>query len=284
MIRGIITDIDGVIIGDKIGYNSPFPHPDVTSRIKQIHASGIPVTLCTGKPHYAVEKIITDCALNTPHITDGGAIIIDPITNTIIQKHVIEKSLVMKVVSAYLNATMYTEIYTQHGYYIQKNQYREVLTNAHTHVLQTPPIIIDDLLQIAATEEIIKVMPIAIDENDTLRLRTIFAAFADRLTLSVASHPVAAPHQFGLITKKSVSKKQAAIDVSTALHIKLSECLGVGDSTSDWNFMELCGSVATVENATEELKRLVTAKTTGGFIGPSVDENGILPILEHFAL
>ena len=48
--------------------------------------------------------------------------------------------------------------------------------------------------------------------------------------------------------------------------------------------MELCGSVATVENATEELKRLVTAKTTGGFIGPSVDENGILPILEHFAL
>ena len=139
MIRGIITDIDGVIIGDKIGYNSPFPHPDVTSRIKQIHASGIPVTLCTGKPHYAVEKIITDCALNTPHITDGGAIIIDPITNTIIQKHVIEKSLVMKVVSAYLNATMYTEIYTQHGYYIQKTSIvKYSQTPIHTYYKHHP--------------------------------------------------------------------------------------------------------------------------------------------------
>lgn len=276
MIKGIILDVDGVIVGEKIGYNSPFPHPDVIARLQDIYKKGIPIILCTGKPHYAVQKIIKDCKLANPHIADGGAIIIDPITNTIIKKHVIDPELAAKVVTACLAAHMYVEIYTPDGYIIQRNQFRVNLTPVHTHILQTSPKLVSDLIAESAKFEVVKIMPIATDTKDIARLKAIFEPFKDTLTLAMGVHPIASPHQFGLITARGVSKKQSAIDATTALGIPLSDYLGIGDSTSDWSFMEHCGATATLENGTEELKKLVQ------FVGPSVDENGILDILNHY--
>ncbi|MEK7060718.1 MAG: HAD family hydrolase [Patescibacteria group bacterium] len=284
MIRAIITDIDGVIVGDKVGFNSPYPNGDIITRLTQIHALGIPIVLCSGKPHYAIGKIIADCKLDNPHITDGGAIIIDPITNTIIKKYSIDPSLVTQIVSAYINADMYVEIYTPDSYIVQKSQIREPLTKLHTHILQTPPIIVDDLLIESLHHDVIKVVPIAINIEDASRLKLIFNPFDTKLSLAVNVHPIANPHQFGLITTKGVSKKQSAMDVATALSMPLSEFLGIGDSTSDWSFMELCGYVGAVQNATDELKKLVSSKRDNGFVGSSVDENGMLSILDHFAL
>jgi len=285
MIRAVITDIDGVIVGDKIGFNSPYPNVMVINRFKQIHSLGTPIILCSGKPHYAIGKIIADCKLNNPHITDGGAIIIDPITNTILKKYIIEASLVTQIVSAYINADMYVEIYTPDSYIIQKSQIRELLTKLHAHILQTSPIIVDDLTKESLLHEVIKVVPIAINIKDASRLKRIFNPFDTKLSLAINVHPIANPHQFGLITTKGVSKKQSAMDVAAALSIPLSEFLGIGDSTNDWSFMELCGYVGAVQNATEELKKLVRSKSTDqGFIGPSVDENGMLSILDHFNL
>lgn len=265
-------------MGNKIGFNSPYPNVIVINRFKQIHSLGTPIILCSGKPHYAIGKIISDCALNNSHITDGGAIIIDPITNTIIKKHVIESSLVTQIVSAYINANMYVEIYTPDSYIIQKSQIREPLTKLHAHILQTPPIIVDDLTKESLLHEVVKVVPIAITIEDANRLKQIFDPFNKKLSLAINVHPIANPHQFGLITTLGVSKKQSAIDVAEVLNIPLSDVLGIGDSTSDWSFMELCGYTAAVNNATDELKKRVS------FIGPSVDENGMLTILDHFKL
>ena len=278
MIRGIITDIDGVIVGDKIGYNTPNPHPDIIKRIKDIHASGVPVVLCTGKPHYAIKNIIEACRLDNPHVTDGGAIVIDPITNTIIQKHRIDPLLVTSLINSCLQSDMYIEIYTPDRYIIQRSQIRENLTPVHTHVLETPPTIVDDLVTESMKHEIIKLMPVAINTEDTIRLKTIYEPYQNDLTLAMGVHPIANPHQFGLITKKGVSKKQSAIDATAKLDIPLNNYLGIGDSTSDWSFMQLCGYTATLANGSDELKKLVN------FVGPNVDENGILSVFDHFSL
>ncbi len=125
MIKALILDIDGVLVGEKIGYNSPNPHPDVISRIKSIHAQGIPITFCTGKPHYAIKQLILDCELKNPHITDGGALIIDPVAGKILKAHTISSDLVHTLIDTYIHANIYTELYTPNGYIIQKNQFRE---------------------------------------------------------------------------------------------------------------------------------------------------------------
>ena len=59
--------------------------------------------------------------------------------------------------------------------------------------------------------------------------------------------------------------------------------LAVGDSLSDWQFIGLCGYKAAMGNASDELKKLVTKNQQGSFyIGPDVDNNGIIEILNYF--
>ncbi len=285
MIKGLILDIDGVLVGEKVGYNSPNPHPDVVTRIKSIRASGIPITFCTGKPHYAIRQLILDCGLTNPHVTDGGALIIDPTSEKIIKAYTMSPTLVHTLIDTYLHANIYTELYTPMGYIIQKNQFRENLTPVHTHILQTPPHIVESLMTEAQKQDVIKVMPVAKNDDEKEKLIRLFEPFQSLATLSIGVHPIANPHQFGLITAAGVSKKKSALDAMAALQINISDCLSVGDSTSDWKFMEPSGYVATLGNGTTELKHHVNSKTTQGFVtDKSVDENGILAIFDHFSL
>jgi hydroxymethylpyrimidine pyrophosphatase-like HAD family hydrolase len=50
--------------------------------------------------------------------------------------------------------------------------------------------------------------------------------------------------------------------------------------------MQLCGYVATMQNGTDEIKKLMREKDFGRkyVSNKSVDENGILDIFDHFCL
>ncbi len=283
MIKGIILDVDGVIVGEKIGYNSPYPNRQVIDRLKSIEASGVPISLCTAKPYWAISKIIHDANLRNLHIAEGGAVIIDPLDNEVLEQHIIDPDAVAKVVNAYLEAGAYIEIYSLDEYYLQGDQQRE-LTKTHTHILQKEPQVVDSLIDQAAKTPIVKIMPVATDEADKKRLTELFKPFEDSLALSWGVHPIALPHQFGIITAKGISKQQAAWKIAEQERVKKSELFGIGDSTSDWQFMEHCGYAATMENGTPELKKLATGKHANSYVGGHVDENGILAIFDYFGL
>lgn len=282
MIKSIILDVDGVIIGEKVGFNSPWPHPKVINKLRQIKSQGIFISLCTAKPHFSIDKIIQDADLDDLHITDGGGIIINPISGKIVKQHTIDSLLAQQLINAYLDQQVYIEFYTINDYFIQKNQASSI-TNQHQHILQRPPKLVDSLAKTALSHKITKLMPIAKDEADKDRLIKIFQPFQDKLTLSWGVHPVALPLQFGIITAPGISKKQGAIEISRVENIPFEQILGIGDSSSDWQFIELCGYAAAMGNATQELKDLVLSKGPNfSYIGPSVDENGILKIFDHF--
>ncbi len=284
MIKAIILDVDGVIVGEKIGFNSPYPHSEVMKRLKSIREKGISISLCTAKPHYSIQKIIDDAKLTNLHITNGGAVIIDPIDNVVLKKYVINNDDAVKVIEMYLGNDIYTEFYTLEDYVIQKNQIRNI-TKIHSHILQRKPKIVDSLVEEAKKQELVKVMPIAKDDKDKKRLSNLFNPFIQSLTLSWGIHPIALPHQFGIITAKGISKKQAALEIAKNERVKPTEMLGIGDSTSDWQFIESCKYGGTMENASQELQKLVLSKGKElAFIGKSVDENGILDIFNYFSL
>lgn len=284
MIKGLILDVDGVIVGEKIGFNSPYPHPDVISKLKELKQKGIAVCLCTAKPNYSIKKIINDAGLNNLHITDGGGVIIDPIDNFILKTFFIDKELSKKVIQHYVSAGVYTEFYTITDYFLQSDQ-RNELTNTHEHILQRAPQVVKLLTEESEKQNVTKIMPVAKNEEDKKRLTELFLPFKDELTLSWGIHPIALPHQFGIITAKGISKKQATLEMSNSIGIKQEELLGIGDSTSDWQFIESCGFAGAMGNASEELKNLVKSKGIGrSFIGRSVDENGILDIFDYFKI
>jgi len=284
MIKGIILDVDGVIVGEKIGFNSPYPHPNVISRLKQIREKRIIISLCTAKPHYSVQKIINDAKLDNLHITNGGGVIIDPINNNILKKHVINKDHAAQAIATYLKNDVYTEFYSVDDYFIQSDQ-QSNLTKTHTHILQKNPVIVSSLVSESKNQEIVKIMPIAKNVTDKQRLIKFFKPFKNDLTLSWGIHPIVLPHLFGIITAKGISKKQAALEIANSANIKPGEMLGIGDTTSDWQFIKTCRCAGAMGNASEELKKLVSTKGKQfSHIGKSVDENGVLDIFNYFSL
>lgn len=281
-IKAIILDVDGILVGDKIGFNSPDPHPRVISKLKKIKEKGIPIFLCTAKPHYSVAKIIAGAGLDNLHITQGGGVVINPLKGVVIKKNLIDPDLVTRVIRTYVDNNTYIELYSLDDYFIQANQ-KSYLTQIHTHILQKKPSMVANLSDESTRHETVKLMPIAKNDKDKEILTTLFEPYRDLLTLSWGIHPIALPYLFGIVTAPGVSKKQAIEEVLKQENVDPGEILSVGDSLSDWQFMEPCGHVATVTNADEGLKKLLSSKKSDhSYIGGSVDENGILDIFNHF--
>jgi HAD superfamily hydrolase (TIGR01484 family) len=284
VIQALILDIDGVIVGDKAGINFPDPHPAVIQALRTVREQGIPVSLCTAKPAFAIEKIISDAHLNNLHITDGGAVIVDPIDHTIAVEHSIPKTLAQEVAAYYGNAHVYQEFYTASDYYIPVGQHAD-LTNKHTLTLKRKPQRIEDVMQFLDDQVIVKLFLIARNDSEKIEVIQSFdEKFAASLTISWTIHPNTPPWQFGIVTAKGISKQKGAEEIARQLDITLDHVLGVGDTTHDWQFMQACGYAAAMGNASDDLKTLVGERGDKGYIGPSVNDNGIIDILRHFGL
>ncbi len=283
-IQWIILDVDGVIIGEKIGFNSPNPHPEVIAILKTIRRQGTGISLLTAKPHFGIKSIIQEAHLDNIHITDGGSVIIDPIDNVIAKKYVIDSQHAQQVLQICLTNNVYVEFYSVDNYYVQRVQVSDI-TQKHKHILQQAPQTPISLAMQASTQEIVKIMPIALDEQDKKRVVSLLQPFHNKLEINWSIHPIALPLQFGIITPLGVSKSQGAKDISKIVGVSFDNTLAVGDSTHDWQFINLCKYGATMGNACKELKDLVRTKGDSySYIGGDVDDNGALDIFDYFKL
>jgi len=282
-IKTIILDVDGVIVGDKAGFNAPYPPTEVINKLKQIREKGIYVILCSAKPYFSVKKIVDDAHLNNIQTALAGAILIDPTNIQVIKKHVINNNIAVDLTKKFLNNNIYIEIYTTEKYYIQKTQKNEI-TKLHNFTLSFEPIMVDSLIDQVKKSEIVKILPVTKTDREQKIVQKIFSDYNSKLMIGWSTHPAIKGYFFGNITTSGISKKQSVLEIVEMYKIKTKEMLGVGDSLTDWDFIEVCGFAGAMGNATDDLKKLVLTKGKNGFIGKSLNENGILDILKYFGL
>jgi len=282
MVKAAILDVDGVIIGEKKGYNFPDPHPDVINKLKQIRQKGIPIALCTAKPQFSINSLVKNIGLDNYHIADGGGVIVNPIQDKVVKKNLIEPELAKEVIEFFINKNTYTEYYTVYDYVIQKSQVSGI-TDKHIPILHQKPKVVNSLVKESTKSEITKIMLVSTDEKDKDRVIELLKPFEKRFNIYWGIHPSALPLQFGVITAPGVSKELGAYEISKNINVPFKNILGVGDTTGDWQFIKLCKYGAAMGNAKDELKKLVKSKGEGNYyIGPSVNENGIIKILDFF--
>ena len=282
-IKAIVLDVDGVIVGDKAGFNAPYPPTEVINKLKQMREKGIYVILCSAKPYYSVKKIVDDAQLNNIQTALAGAILIDPSNLTVVKKHVIENNIATGLTKKILDNNIYTEIYMTDKYFIQKSQKNEI-TKLHNFTLSFEPIMVNDLINQIKKSKIIKILPVTKTDEERKIVEQIFLNYKDKLAIGWSTHPAIKGYFFGNITASGISKKQSILEIVSMYKINTKNILGVGDSLTDWDFIGVCGYAGAMGNATEDLKKLVLSKGDNGYIGKSVNENGILDIFNYFGL
>ncbi len=283
MIKALVLDIDGVIVGDQPGFNMPLPHPIVLARLSKVFASGIPVCLSTGKGRYAVQPVAEAAGLATLHSADNGALIVQGTECSVVKEHQIPPETVLELITYLQQYIDYIELYTADDYFLQKNS-ANTLTDRHTEILKKSPILVDDLKTCVQGKTIVRVTGIS-DNGAKIESASKHATqFATSLHLTTTSHPYLDPQKILLWTPVDISKESALYEISDYIHIPPEEILGVGDNMQDWQFIKDCGYKATLANASEELKECIRGAGDGGFIAPSVNDHGIIAILDHFEL
>jgi HAD superfamily hydrolase (TIGR01484 family) len=282
VIKAIITDVDGVIVGKKQGVNFPLPNTTIIKALHTLQKKGIPVVICTAKFNHAVKEIILQADLRNPHITDGGALIIDPLDNAILKKYVFEKALARELVEKFIAKKIYTEVYGSTEYFLQKDHIGE-FTEKRIQILQKNHIAVDSLADHIAKVEVIKIINFAHTPQEKETIKEIISPYKEKIHFVWSHHPKTLPSENTIVTVNGVSKKAASLEVLKYLNISPNETLGIGDTEGDWNFMSLCKYVGVVGDASSELKRLAKEKGEGNyFYGSSVDEDGFLQIVDHF--
>ena len=280
-IKAVIADVDGVMVGKEEGVNFPLPHRDVIDALRRLVKSGVPVVLCSAKFRAAIDDIITQAELANPHITDGGALIINPLGEPkIIEQNIIDRATVIEYLSTKRGDT---ELYTATTCYMEKST-DSVSRERRAALLQTKPVVVDSLVEVARTADAIKLTILSHGQDDMPAIEKHIKRFGAKLHYIWSYHPWTAPRRPCVITAASVSKQHAARKVAAYLGIPFSAVLGIGDSPADWSFMELCGYAGTVGD-NRELRELAQSKGPGHYFeAASVDDHGLLDILSHFNL
>ncbi|MCC7303954.1 HAD family phosphatase [bacterium] len=279
MIRAIILDIDGVILGHLEGRNFPLPSENVQLHLQSL-SKQIPISLCTVKAYFAVEPIIQACGLeNSYHITDAGATLIKSSTKEI-STISIELDQAKKLIEELGKNEIYVEWYSGNEYYTLPHR-NTLIRDSRTRLYNREAVISPTV----TSDSISKIIAFPTNEIQEATVRNISQSFTKYTSMHWGINPARIPVEYPFFTDPTATKRSGAERIAELNGIPLSETLAVGDSTNDWTFMELCGYKATLGNGSSELKSLVTVEKSNSFLTRSnVDQDGILEILKHFNL
>jgi len=279
----VILDVDGVINGTLEGINTPMPSKPVMARLQNLAEKEIRVILCTSKGLFPILDMIKLGGFDNYHIVDGGAIIINPFNKEQIIK-AIDTQYANEIIADLVKKQIYFEVYTVNDYFVPEYSPAKYI-DPHAKLMGKMPIKTEDFDKIIRENEISKIMLMTDLETTDPQNKEIFTQYDDLLELKWTSTPSIPGANLLVFTQKGISKKTATEEVGNLLKIDFDDALGVGDNLSDWTFMHLCGYVAAMGNATQELKDMLTTKEKGHYVvGNDVDKDGILDILDHFNL
>lgn len=282
MIKAVVLDIDGVVVGNKDGYNFPHPSKKVISALQQIHNSCIPVCFITGKPTITAIQNIKAVGIDNPHIADGGGTIINPVRDEIISVSQV-KYEVLEELFELLPDTSYINPFSLYKYFLLKNR-KNNFTDLYSKFLGNEPIFVDSLIDAVKGECITKVNVFAFDDIEKKKVTDSINKLSDKLDFIWTTNPHITPVQVMVVTPKGVSKQTGVKKLAEFLGVKKDEILGVGDTLHDWDFIQICGYKAAMGNAMQDLKDQINLDDERQIIGGHIDDDGLLDVFRYFKL
>lgn len=285
MIKAVVLDIDGIIVGTKKGINFPNPDPNVCQALRKVHDSGVPVVFITAKTSFAASENIKYVGVDNPHIADSGAILFNPVRGKLLHVKAIFPTDINHILSSISNDTLINLFTTKDYFVVKKMQEKHPdFVQKYSDFMQRSPISVDNFDEIIKNEKVLRINMYAFNNREKKQLTEMISKAKGKFTYKWATNPYLAPVEVIIITSFGISKRSGVETLAHDLKVSLKEILGVGDMLQDWDFMEVCGYKATLANGSKELKDKLNFLDEKQFIGGHVDEDGIIDILKHFKL
>jgi len=250
--KALIIDCDGTLVLSK---QDALPTEIVTESVSRA-SSLLHVGIATQRSLYSSGPILKHLKLTGPSIIIGGARVIDSQTYKILHEELIRIADLNEVIKIIKKFDKKNNI----SFFIDKGDDAKDKKWTEKYIPQKPPIavFIPDL-----------------KEEEADRLRKELSVISN-----ISVHKVLPwTGQFGIVINAAQATKQHGIfEVAKILNIDTQEIIGIGDSYNDFPLLMACGLKVAMGNAVEELKAIAD------YIAPSVEEDGVVDVINRFVL
>jgi hypothetical protein len=265
MFKLVALDVDGTLLNSHHELT-----PAVAEAVRTAQAQGVYIVLATGKQYSAITSLIEQLELTAPQITSHGALVTNPVQNTILHQQCIpfESGRRAIAIGAELGVTM---VVAGHG------KTFAVAHNADIDYMLTygdpVPQILSDLTQ-ALEPAPTHLMALAY-QRDALyaeAYQRFKAELGDVLNVSLSS-----PYYIELL-HPNASKGRALAAVCAQLGIDWENTLVAGDSFNDLSMFEFAGLAVAMDNAPGDVKK------RANLVAPSNNDDGVAHLLREYVL
>ncbi len=244
--KALIFDLDGTAIPNQL---EGLPTKRVIRAISEAKKH-LKVCAATGRPISNSHHLLEMLNLESPCVISGGTRIVNPKTKEILWEKKLSEEQVYKIID--ICKPYHYPIFLSDELESRPAKLQEV--KGSEYILYVEPIPIDDV------PDILK----KLDTIPNLAIHEATSWTKDHIDLH--------------ITHADATKKHAIEVLLKMLDVKKEEVIGVGDSDNDLPLFASVGYKVAMGNATERLKQ------EADYVASSVDEDGLVAVIEKFIL
>jgi HAD superfamily hydrolase (TIGR01484 family) len=245
--KALILDLDGTTIpNDLHGKPSQKVKKAIEKARKKIH-----VGIATSRPYFKLHRLDKELRLSGPSIIHNGSQIIEVNTGKIYQEYKVSKDDIKAIYQTAKRMNIQL--------LIDKDNDAVPATEGNTNHEWLSAVVFG------------------------LRDKKIADEFCDALAFlpNISTHTMVSWEKgcFDVsINHAKATKQHAIFEVAKILGIETHEMIGVGDGYNDFPLLMACGLKIAMGNAVDGLKVIAD------YIAPSVDEDGVVDVIEKFVL
>lgn len=252
--KALMLDVDGTLI--PYDYWA-LPSDKVAAAVKSAQEKGITVGLVTGRGYTSLKDVLEKLTIHTGYaVVDGGAHVVDLETEEAVHSQPIRKEDAQKVMEICERENIIFHIKDKVRGLAYLDEQTKVQPFETIYMFFTNDIYTSEQLD-----------PIIKELTD----------YSSYLTVHKSSHKYQG--KFGLnITHVSATKAHGLEIVMQKTGLKKEEIIAAGDGYNDFPLLMASGLKVAMGNAVDDLKAIAD------YIAPSVNEDGIVDVIEKFIL
>jgi HAD superfamily hydrolase (TIGR01484 family) len=209
----LVLDVDGTLIG-----HGAYPSPAVTQAVLAAKASGVTVTLGTGRATEACYHLFRHLHMDGLHIVFDGAAIIQWPSNDIVYLQALPPRATQRVIELSREYDLFLEIYAHDFYFIEHDGH---LAQHQREKLQLEPLV-TDLMSLVNRVKVVKCQVLAANAAEKERADELTKEMEKYCKMSWSLDPSNGIY-FGNVIARTVSKAGALQEMVDYLGITLDQ-------------------------------------------------------------